>query len=102
MTQICNITFVCSEADAPGAIDYVRTVVIPALEHEGVEHIRLCRVRSTANEAMSYALELRFPDFRALHLWREQCMHPALARMTEQWGERLMYFDTVLEVMELR
>ncbi|MBD5231783.1 MAG: DUF4286 family protein [Bacteroidales bacterium] len=102
MTQICNITFVCSEADAAVALEYLRAEIIPALTHENAEGLRLTRVRNAAGEAVSYALEVHFPDLHSVRAWRSDCMRPALNRMSEQWGERLMYFDTMLEVLPLR
>ncbi len=101
MSYLYNITFVCSEADAPAALDFLRSSAIPALAAGAASEPRLRRVHTNANEAISFALELRLPDFRSIRPWREQTMRPALEAMAATWGDRLMYFDTLLEELPL-
>ncbi len=99
MEYICNITFVSGEAVAPHALDFLRDTFMPAINISPASSPRLTRVRQNTGEAVSHALEIKLPSFRELKNWRESTLGPALDSLSQRWGESLMYFETILEVI---
>jgi len=101
MDHICNITFACSPADAPQVIEYLRKELLPALLGTDISHPRLSRIRSPHTDTVNFALEMHISGTDRLKKWSAEIMQPALETTTERWGERLMYFHTLLQPLPL-
>ena len=101
MNHIYNITFVCGVHDAPFVLDFLREELLHHICIDGAFSPRLARVRSSENDAVSFALELHLPDLGTLKNWREKTLLPVLENVSRKWGERLVNFHTVLEPINL-
>lgn len=99
MEYICNITFVSNSTIAHLALDFLRDTFMPAVNIPPASSPRLTRVRQNSDEAVSYAMEMKLSSFRELKEWRDSTLAPALAALSQRWGENLMYFETILEVI---
>jgi len=101
MSYVYNITFVTSPADSDRAVHYITTTLLPSLSAGGAASPRLCRVHSAEVDTHSYALEWRFPSTDTLEQWRKNHLSPALSSLTATWGERMLFFHTLLEQIDL-
>lgn len=102
MQFLLNITFVMSTQDEARATLFLRSHVLPTLEAAPAQYPRLVKVRSSEGEARSLAFEVGFDSLSQVRSWRTEHMEPALKEMSLTWGERLMYFDTLLEILPLK
>lgn len=101
MSVVCNITFVCQPKDAEQVVEYITTVVAPAIVRGGVIRPRLSRVQSDDEESVSFPFEVTLPVPEQMQGWFGDVLAPALQTLAADWGERLLFFVTAMEVLPL-
>ncbi len=75
---------------------------------DGVTFLHLTRVIGSAGagmmegeqQAVSLGMQFSFPDVHAFEDWRAGALREAFGLVTSRFGEEVLHFDTVLEVME--
>ena len=101
--HIYNTTFVCSERDLPELLGLLRADVIPALLDSGLAlSPRLSRVASRlpeADETESISLQFEFSEISALSEWKKSHLQEALTIIENKFGNRVLTFSTLLQVL---
>lgn len=101
MRHIHNITFVCSPTDLELMSELLKKEVIPALR-KGAEDVRMARVKPLpgADEAESISVQFVLPDEQKQSEWEQSCMLPVLENIGNRYGQRILFFNTLLELMD--
>lgn len=97
---IHNITYCVDKSLAPVFLEWVRAIVIPRAEAEGLEVQALARVMASADpQADSYALQLLAQGLSDVKRWTHGLEAELNAEIAARWGQRVVSFATNLQVL---
>ncbi len=99
---IYNTTFTTDEATAPVLVEWIKTQYLPqALVQGMVRNPQLARVLGVHDGNVSYALQLQADSLRYLQRWYQETGKDLAARVTAQFGDKVVAFATMLEKVQL-
>lgn len=100
---IYNTTYAVEKQELASFINWVREIMIPAVHAEGTLHSgRLTHILDNRSESESISLSLQFcvKDSAALHGWYLSQGRELQKQMKKVFGDRVMDFPTLMEVIE--
>lgn len=100
---IFNTTYHADNARKDEFIGWLKESYIPAvLEHGLLQEPQLTRIfADNEEEGTSLSLQFKSPDTQALERWHEECGEALLAEMQKRFGDQVLGFSTLLEVIDL-
>ena len=99
---IFNTTYHADNARKDEFIGWLKESYIPAvLEHGLLQEPQLTRIFADNEEGTSLSLQFKSPDTQALERWHEECGKALLAEMQKRFGDQVLGFSTLLEVIDL-
>lgn len=104
-----NITFVAAPDQEPLLLEYIRLSVIPkvfnpespARSPELKKIVEAGGEKPGPDHGISIALAASFPSEETAHLWNDHILLPALEAFHEKFGDRALFFVTLLENLDL-
>lgn len=103
---IYNTTFVCDDSRMEEFLIWVNAEFIPAiLESGGVTDAQLAHVLPVSeqddNEATSFSVQVKIENDDLMQVWLRNCFYPAINLLSSRFGDKVLYFPTILEVLPL-
>lgn len=100
---VFNTTYHADNARKEEFIEWLKAVYIPAvLGHGALQEPRLTRIfAEDESEGTSLSLQFNSPDTDTLQRWHRECGEPLLDDMRERFGNQVLGFSTLLEVIDL-
>lgn len=103
---IYNTTFVCDDSRMEEFLIWVNAEFIPAILKSGnVTDAQLAHVvpvaESDENEAASFSVQVRIANADVMQSWMRDCFYPAINLLSSRFGDKVLYFPTILEVLPL-
>lgn len=103
---IYNITFVCEESRLKEFLVWVKSEFIPSITQSGIaSEPQLSQVYAMQdadeNDASSYSVQVKFRNINEMELWIKDSFYGSVASLSARFGESVLYFPTILEVMSL-
>ncbi len=111
MASLYNITFVTSKPREAELLNSIQAEFMPLVMQAGEATCpQITRVAPQSagtvlmgeEEAVSLCVQFRFEEPRAIAAWREATLEPAFEKVAERFGEDMLHFDTVLDIIEIR
>lgn len=108
MDYIYNITFFVGKERLETLLSFLRGEFLEtALSGAGVEHLHLTRVVNNQamgivegeEQAVSLGMQFAAADKTALDGWCAGALHRAFEDLTARFGDEVLHFDTLLEVL---
>ena len=99
---IYNTTYALQEEDLACFLAWVREKMIPMVHADGaLSDGRLARILSQGgDEGHSFSLQFTVTDSATLHKWFLRQGRPLQAEMHQIFGDRVVGFSTLMEVVE--
>lgn len=101
--HIHNTTFVCSQRELPSLLGLLRGELIPSLLRDGyAKSPRLARVASVmpdAQDAESISLQFEFHTTADYTTWKRSRLPELETKLTSEFGEKVLLFSTLLQVL---
>lgn len=99
---IYNTTYVLSEEDLACFLVWVRENMMPAVHADGaLSNGRLARILShSGEEGYRFCLQFNVADSATLHKWILRQGRQMEAEQSKIFGDRIMAFATLMEVVE--
>lgn len=105
---VYNITFVMEPALEESFVALLREEYLSALLSSGAASApSLTRVvpredlAADGEEAVSVCLQMRFEGPKRLGEWQEGTLAPVLERLRSRFGDRLLYFPTLMRTIDI-
>lgn len=100
---IFNTTYHADNARKDEFIDWLKESYIPTIvEHGLLREPQLTRIfADNEDEGTSLSLQFKSPDTESLERWHEECGEALLAEMQKRFGDQVLGFSTLLEVIDL-
>lgn len=107
---IFNITYVCNPADEQELLNALQAEIIPMLLlSERASNPRIAKicapaasVEMNADEGVSYSVQVELDDLNQMNAWLDDGFGPSTQMMFGRFGERVLYFTTILENIPLK
>ena len=100
---ILNITFASETALVDELTAFIKDILIPAAENDGLHSFILSRVKPHGADedegTVSLALQMRSPGEKQLSEFYEITAQALLEYITKRWGSRVLFFITRLDVL---
>lgn len=103
--NILNITFGVGDDATSIFIDFIKEIIIPALENEGASAIILTKVNGSEfitdndNISKSFALQMQLVDIDDCHRILHQVIPELFGHMDSQLAQSVHSYATILEVI---
>ncbi len=95
-----NMTIKVDRAIERDWLRWLRQRHIPELMASGkFTHHRLCRLLLDEPDGVTYAVQLFCPDFSAFQRFQEEDASRLQQQLTDKYGDRLVVFRTIMEVL---
>ncbi len=100
---IFNTTYHADHARKDEFIGWLREVYIPTtLQHGILQEPQLTRIfADNEEEGVSLSLQFKTVDSEVLNRWHEECGATLMAEMRERFGNQVLGFSTLLEMIDL-
>ena len=103
---IFNTTFVCDDSRMEEFLMCVNAEFIPKLVASGIANEpQLAHVvpvkDSDDDEAASFSLQVKIDNVDLLEKWMKEDFYPSIADMSKRFGDKVLYFPTILEVLPI-
>lgn len=103
---IYNTTFICDDSRLDEFSIWVNTEFIPKLTSSGLATSpQLAHVIPTHqkkdDEAESFSVQVHLQDIDSLETWMKDTFLPAIDAFTKRFGDKILYFPTILEILPL-
>ncbi len=102
---IYNTTYVCEDKRLNEFLAWLNAETIPQMLDSDIAYSpQLCRVvpiEEQTDKITNISLQFRFNDVEALERWIRKDMYVAHCKIGERFGQSVLFFSTVLEVLPL-
>lgn len=103
---IYNTTFVCEDSRMEEFLMWINAEFIPAIIALGIARepqlAHVLPVKETSDdEAVSFSLQVKIDDVDLLEKWMKEAFYPSIDLLSKRFGDKVLYFPTILEVLPL-
>ena len=100
--MILNTTYLVGNEIEQRFLNWLRSTYVPeALETNLVFDARLMKVLTSEEEGVSYSLQFSSKNVHDLNSFKKVFFSQKELAIREQFGERVLYFSTILKLCEL-
>lgn len=103
---IYNTTFVCDDSRIEEFLMWADAEFVPIVTASGVaSDVQLAQVlpvnESDEAEASSFSIQVRIESLELIEEWMHDSFCPAVSALSSRFGDKVLYFPTILEVLPL-
>ncbi len=100
---IFNTTYHAYHTRKEEFIGWLKEIYIPTvLQHGALQSLQLTRIfAEDESEGVSLSLQFKTTDTEVLEAWHESCGAALIADMQKRFGNQVLGFSTLLEIIDI-